>query len=221
MLELAGGAETVDVGLGGARCDAELLGDGEIGLAIELGREVGEKRLHTLVGAAGGRLGLDRREAAEDMGGVLKKHTSHDERGAEVGVGTDDDRSDGDAIHEAERGENHGKTKGDETETTDGGDDIQAEERGILELDIAKELVELELLRSGERETDGRRVLKRLIEREKTMAKLKEIFVESVVGGGEHIAPLEDETFVVEDETAEETVFGVGNECQDLLWCAR
>ena len=43
MLEMAGSTETVDVGLGGARCDAELLGDGEIGLAIELGREAVEE----------------------------------------------------------------------------------------------------------------------------------------------------------------------------------
>ena len=43
MLELAGGTEAVDVGFGGARCDAELLGDGEIGLAIELGREAVEE----------------------------------------------------------------------------------------------------------------------------------------------------------------------------------
>ena len=155
MLELAGGAEAMDVGLGGARRDAELLGDGEIGLAIELGGEAAEETGHIDIGATGRGFGLGGWEIAEDPGSVLKEHTSHDESGAEVGVGTDDDRSDGDAIHEAERGENHGQTEGDETKTTDGGDDIQAKERGILELDIAKELVELELLRSGERETDG------------------------------------------------------------------
>ena len=119
MLELAGGAETVDVGLGGARCDAELLGDGEIGLAIELGWEAVEEAGHIDIGTMGGGVGLGCWEIAEDVGGVLKEHTSHDERGAEVGVGTEGDRSDGDAIHEAERGENHGQTEGDEAKTTD------------------------------------------------------------------------------------------------------
>ena len=119
MLELAGGTEAVDVGLGGARCDAELLGDGEIGLAIELGREAVEKTGHIDIGATGRGFGLGGWEIAEDPGSVLKEHTSHDESGAEVGVGTDDDRSDGDAIHEAERGENHGQTEGDEAKTTD------------------------------------------------------------------------------------------------------
>ena len=50
MLELAGGTEAVDVGLGGARCDAELLGDGEIGLAIELGGEAVEEAGHIDIG---------------------------------------------------------------------------------------------------------------------------------------------------------------------------
>lgn len=220
MLELAGGAETVDVGLGGARCDAELLGDGEIGLAIELGGEAVEKAGHIDIGTMGSGVGLGGWEIAEDVGGVLKKHTSHDERGAEVGVGTEGDRSDGDAIHEAERGENHGQTEGDEAKTTDGGDDIQTEERGILELDIAKELVELELLWSGERETDGLGLLERLIEREETVAEMLEILIDSVVGGGEDVEPFEDKTFVVEDEAAEETVFGIGDERENLTWSA-
>ena len=47
-----------------------------------------------------------------------------------------------------------------------------------------------------------------------------EILIDSVVGGGEDIEPFEDKTFIVEDETAEETVFGIGDEREDLAGSA-
>lgn len=60
------------------------------------------------------------------MGCVLQKHTSHDEDGAKIGVIADDDIRFGFAVHEAERGENHRQAESDETEATDGGDNIEA-----------------------------------------------------------------------------------------------
>lgn len=53
------------------------------------------------------------------MGCVLQKHTSHDEDSAEVGVVADDDIRFLLAVHQAERGEDHGEAEGDETEATD------------------------------------------------------------------------------------------------------
>lgn len=52
------------------------------------------------------------------------------------------------------------------------------------------------------------------------MAKMLEILVDSVVGGGEDVEPFEDKTFVVEDEAAEETVFGIGDERENLTGSA-
>lgn len=155
------------------------------------------------------------------MGCVLQQDLRHDEDGTEVEVVADDDRGDGATVHQAERSENHGEAEGDEAETTDGGDDIGAEKVGVFELNLFEETVELLLLAGGQRETDGLRLLKRLIECEEPVAEMLEIFVEGFGVFGKDIVPFDAEIHIVEDETAEETVFGVGNECQDLLWCAR
>lgn len=155
------------------------------------------------------------------MGCVLQQDLRHDEDGTEVEVVADDDRGDGATVHQAERSENHGEAEGDEAETTDGGDDIGAEKVGVFELNLFEEAVELLLLACGKRETDGLRLLKRLIEREEAMAKMLEVFVEGFGIFGKDIVPFDAKIHIVEDEAAEEAVFGVGNECQDLLWCAR
>lgn len=47
-----------------------------------------------------------------------------------------------------------------------------------------------------------------------------EILVDSVVGGGEDVEPFEDKTLIVEDEAAEEAVFGIGDERENLTWSA-
>ncbi len=118
-------------------------------MAVEFGWETIKVCLHDGVRAFGGLVGLDSWEGAEDMGSVLKKHTSHDEDCAEVGVIADDDVRFLFAVHEAERGEDHGEAEGDETETADGSDNIETEEIGVLLLDFGKEYIELLLLIGG------------------------------------------------------------------------
>lgn len=156
-------------------------------------------------------------KVAEDPGGMLNEDTSHVDGGAEIGVGADDGVGKRNAIQEAERGEDHGEAEGDEAEATDGGDDIGAEEVGILELDVGKEAVELRLLVGSEREADGQvDVLESLVKLKETEAETDEIIVEIVGAGGEDIEPLDAEVHIVKDETTEEAVFGIGDECLDL-----
>ena len=96
--------------------------------------------------ADGGGCAVGGGELAKDIGGVPDEHLGHDERGAEVGIVADDDFGDRLAVHEAERGENHGEAECDEAEATDGSYNIHAEHGRIFLLDIAKEIVELLLL---------------------------------------------------------------------------
>ena len=103
MFELAGGAEVADVFLGGFRCDVKTLGDGEICAAVELGRKAVEEGLAEDGDCATCGIIVSAWELTEDVSGVLKQHTSHDERCAEIGVVADDDGLDGLAIHEAKR----------------------------------------------------------------------------------------------------------------------
>ena len=128
MFELAGGAEFADVFFGGFGCDVKTLGDGEIGATVEFGWEAIEKCLAENGDGATCRIIVSAWELAEDVGCVLKKHTSHDERGAKIDVVADDDGLDGLAVHEAKRSENHSDTESDETKATDRGDDIETKE---------------------------------------------------------------------------------------------
>lgn len=156
-------------------------------------------------------------KVAEYSGGVLNEDASHVDGGAEIGDGADDGVGKRSAVHEAERGEDHGEAECDEAEATDGGDDIGAEDVGILKLDVGKEAVELRLLVGSERETNGLvDVLKSLMKLEETEAKADEIIVEIVGAGGEDIEPLDAEVHIIEDKTREEAVFGIGDERLDL-----
>ena len=156
-------------------------------------------------------------KVAEYSGGVLDEDTSHVDGGAEIDIGANDGLGKRSAVHEAERGEDHGEAESDEAEATDGGDDIGAEEVGILELDVGKEAVELRLLVGSEREADGLvDVLESLVKLEKTEAETDEIIVEIVGAGGEDIEPLDAEVHIVKDKTREEAVFGIGDERLDL-----
>ena len=80
--------------------------------------------MHDGVRAFGGLVGLDGWKGAEDMGGVLKEDTCHDKDGAKIGVIADDNFRLLFAIHQAKRGENHRQAKSDETEATDGGNNM-------------------------------------------------------------------------------------------------
>lgn len=115
-------------------------------MAVEFGWETIKVSLHDGVRAFGGLVGLDGWKGAEDMGGVLKEDTCHDKDGAKIGVIADDNFRLLFAIHQAKRGENHRQAKSDETEATDGGNNIETEEIGVLFLDFSKEDVELLLL---------------------------------------------------------------------------
>ena len=124
VFELAGGAEFTDVFFGGFGSDVKAFGDGEICATVEFGREAVEEGLTKNGDGASSGVGVGRWKLAEDVGGVLQQHTSHDERGAKISVVADYDGLDGLAIHEAKRSENHGDTKCDKTKATDRSDNI-------------------------------------------------------------------------------------------------
>ena len=81
----------MDVGLCGAGLDIETLGDGDVVVAVEFRWETIKVCLHDGVWTFGGLVRLDGWKSAEDMGGVLQKHSSHDENCAEISVVADDD----------------------------------------------------------------------------------------------------------------------------------
>ena len=143
---------------------------------------------------------------------MLQKHTSHYEDGAEVGVVADDDIRFGFADHEAERGEDHRQAKSDEAEAADRSYNIETEEIGIFFLNGGKEAVELLFLFGRQFETNRMGLLQGLVELEKLLAEVYEVIVEGDGRFREDITPLELEIHIVEDETAEETVFGIRDE---------
>ena len=146
MFEQAFFAKAGDLFFGGFDGDAERGGDGEIGLAVELRRQLIVELLSGNGAADGGGCAVGGGELAEDIGGMLDEYLGHDERGAEVGIVADDDFGDRLAVHEAERGENHGEAECDEAEATDGSYNIHAEHSRILLLNLAKEGIKLFLL---------------------------------------------------------------------------
>lgn len=91
VFELAGGAEFADVFFGGFGSDVETLGDGEICATVEFTGEAVEECLAGNGDGATRGIGVGGWELAEDIGGVLQQHTSHDERGAEISIVADDD----------------------------------------------------------------------------------------------------------------------------------
>ena len=68
---LAGGAEFADVFLGGFGSDVKSFGDGEIGAAVEFGREAVEKGLAKNSDGATSGVCVGGWELAKDVGGVL------------------------------------------------------------------------------------------------------------------------------------------------------
>ena len=151
---------------------------------------------------------------------MLEKHMCHDASGAEVVVVANDDWRNGFAVHAAERGENHSDAESDETETTDGGEDVFAKHVVIVVLHLLKHGIELVFLGFGKRKTDWMGVLKSLVKLKKLLPELIEILVERLFFLKD-IAPRENEVHLVEHETAEQTVFGVVYQRCDLARSAR
>lgn len=77
-------------------------------------------------------------------------------RGVEVGIGADDGRREGrwKRVSETEDGKDHREAKEDETEPTDGGDNLITVKLGILKLRSGEKVVELLLLVPAEGELD-------------------------------------------------------------------
>ena len=100
MFKQAFFTEAGDLFFGGFGWDVELGGDGEIGGAVEIVWEHVVKEL-TVGGLA---VVLSGRQSTEDVGGVLQKHTSHDERGLEIGVVANDNRRNCLTVHKAKCG---------------------------------------------------------------------------------------------------------------------
>ena len=150
---------------------------------------------------------------------MFENHLSHNASGAEVVVVADDDWRNGFAVHAAERGENHDDAESDETETTDGGEDVFAKHIVIVVLHLLEHGIELVFLGFGKRETDWIGVLKSLVKLEKLLPELIEIIVKRFFFF-KNIAPRENEVHFVEYETAEQTVFSVVYQRCDLAWSA-
>lgn len=91
VFELACGAEFANVFLGGFGCDVKSFGDGEICATVEFTGEAVEEFLAKNSDCATCGIIVSAWELAEDVGGVLKQHTSHDERGAEISIVADDE----------------------------------------------------------------------------------------------------------------------------------
>ncbi len=91
VFDLTCGAEFADVFFGGFGSDVETLGDGEISSAVEFTGEAVEECLTENGDGATCGVCVGGWELAENIGGVLQQHTSHDERGAKISVVADDD----------------------------------------------------------------------------------------------------------------------------------
>ncbi len=88
VAEQAANTEFANVFLGGFGRNFQLLGNGKIGFAVELGRQVVEKSLldnRLTVGGFGGW------QHAKHIGGVLKKYTSHSDGCLKIGIVADDE----------------------------------------------------------------------------------------------------------------------------------
>ena len=241
MVELARGAELADVTLSGLFCDVERGSNLDVFGTVEAVRQRGEEARTRCLGELTRAFGGDGRcrafvrmpgQGLEDFGGVLQQHLDDGHGRLEVDVGADDalrlfdlsqwgafpaPRGDGKSIHEAKDGDDHRNAEKDKTEATDRGHDVVAEGVGIVALRLSKEVVETPLLIVAERELhlDGGKVLQEGVE---VLSNL----TETLIGGGtirhgEHIAPDEFGLHDVEDETAEEAVFSIRNEVEDLL----
>ena len=215
--EDAGGGPGLEVALCGGVGDADVGGDGEGFGGGELLREAVVQEL--LAGAAlgGGLFEVFAGEFAPDAEGVAEEDGGDGHGGAVVFLVADDGGREFAGVHQAEGGEDEGDAEGDEAEAADGGDDVVAEEAGVLGLGCGVPGVEVLLLVLGEDEFGIGPVEKGFVEVEVALSQGVEDGVEGAGGAaGKDVDPDGLEVQVVENEAGEEAVFGVGDEGGDL-----
>lgn len=163
------------------------------------------------------------RQGLKDRCRVLQQDFDHRESGGKVGIDADQMqlllpflRWLGWVVDETKDGQDHRKAKEDEAETTDGGDDVVAEELSVAKLGGLEEGVELVLLCTAEGELDAL-LREGLVEVVEVAAYLLELLIGDGAGAGKHVVPDQLRGHDIEDETAEESVFGIRDEIEDLL----
>ena len=166
------------------------------------------------------------RQRLKDSCRVLQQDFDHGQGGVEVGIGADQPLDVFQAfawclVDEAKDAEDHREAKEDEAEATDGGHDFVAKQLSEAKLGGFKEVVELVHL--GEAESELDRPLGELLqEGEEVAANLLELLIGGgTTMGGKHVVPDQFGFHDIEDETAEQAVFSIRDEIEDLLRCAR
>ena len=225
MRQLARLAELADVTLSGLLVDAERSGDLEVGRAIESFWQGCQELLPDGIGelVAASWCRCRTRENLKDCCRVLQQDFDHRESGGKVGIGTDQVqlllpllvglRL---IVDEAKDGQGHREAKEDEAEAADRGNDVVAKQLSVAKLGGLKELVELLLLGTAEGELDAL-LREGLVEIVEVAANLLKLLIGDAAGAGKHIVPYQLRRHGIEDETAEQTVFGIGYQIEDLL----
>lgn len=225
MRQQASFAELADVTLSGLLVDAERSGDLEVSWTVESFwqgcQELLPDGIGELVTAFWCRRGT--RENLKDCCRVLQQDFDHRESGGKVGIGTDQVQLLLSLlgglrliVDEAKDGQSHSEAKEDEAEAADGSNDVVAEQLSVAKLGGLKELVELFLLGTAESKLDAL-LREGLVEVVEVAANLLELLIGNATGTGKHIVPYKLCRHGIEDETAEESVFGIGNQIEDLL----
>ena len=225
ILHLAGVAPAADDAVGGAWVDAEGCGGFGVGLAVELCRKCFEE-LALLEGGSCGSCrggGLSRvgfREGEEDVGVVAEDYGGHRHSALIVGVEAGQSVLNDAVLHYAEGGEDHRETKRYQAEAADGGYKLVSAAVAVLGLPGGEPSVEVSSLDWCEGEADVLGLFEDGVEVVELLTKCLKMFVKRGVGvGAEHVVPDKAEIKEVEDETAEQTVLGIGYEVQDLSGC--
>ena len=151
------------------------------------------------------------------MGVVLEDDFGDGHRALIVGVEAEELRGEVAVLHYPQRGEYHRDAEGDEAQAADGGDELVSAAVAVGGLPAVELGVEVCGLVFCEAEADVRAAAEDGVEVVELLAESLEVFVEGGVGAAaEDIVPDETEVEDIEDETAEESVLGIGDEVEDL-----
>ncbi len=226
VFDLAGVAPAADDAVGGAGVDAEGGGGFGVGLAVEFGRE-GFEELALLESCSrggcgsGGLEGFRFRESEEDVGVVTEYDLGDGHRAAVVGVEAAEFRKEAAVLHYPQSREYHRYAESDESKPSDGGHELVSAAVAVFGLPGGEGFVEVGGLRGREGEADTAGLFEDGVEVVEFRSEFAEAVVKCGVGAGaEHIVPDEAEVEEVEDEAAEETVLGIGDEVDNLPGCS-
>lgn len=153
---------------------------------------------------------------------VADDHVGYGSSCGVVGVGADELWRVVAVFHNAEGGEDHRYAECYDSESADGGYELVSAGGGVFGLPSVEESVEVFLLVGGQAEYDvGTMFEENAVEVVVVLAEgCKVVFKGIVAGFGEDIIPDKFGVEVVEEEAAEEAVFRIGDEVQNLPRCA-